>query len=460
MTEIEHAIRRQAAATVTQPDLDDVMRRVSRRRGQTRRVGMVASALLVVLGVAGVVLIRRNDGARPPLAPPTDVSAIVISGAGAGSSLDRSDVNAAAGAWSVVVRRTRDGSLGAHGAVVTFPVGAPAATLRPVRVGDIDGSARDGAVIWPIAGQHAQVHGDLAEGDLIRIAAAVSIVDGHPALPALEGMTAQAAIPYRAASVHEVRYGSTDVGEAAGLGNGLTYTGVFDGASFEDQLFDTRQQNGYTVQGHPAVVSDVQGGNASLAWEPAPGLVAYVGYSGAQLDAAAITSLVALAERTTSLTAAEWEATRPQVVEQQNGPLLDHIDDPHAAVGCSTTPDQPAGQVPAWASENGSPAGSSPIVGAQAHAVVYSFVRPLVVVAGPDGPLNKVAFVTDEPADQLTIVASLDGRMTEPLSWNGQLPAGGSSTWFEGYLHVDAPGCWQFDITFAGRTDTFHLSFR
>jgi hypothetical protein len=67
-------------------------------------------------------------------------------------------------------------------------------------------------------------------------------------------------------------------------------------------------------------VSPVYGGNATLAWEPAPGVVAYVGYSGAALDDAAATALGRLADRVRTVTAEQWQAINQQTVDQTNEP--------------------------------------------------------------------------------------------------------------------------------------------
>jgi hypothetical protein len=69
------------------------------------------------------------------------------------------------------------------------------------------------------------------------------------------------------------------------------------GGGFEDQIYAVHTDTGGLVNGKPAVVSSVFGGNGTLAWEPTPGLVAYVGYSGAPLDDKAITALQRLAAR-------------------------------------------------------------------------------------------------------------------------------------------------------------------
>jgi hypothetical protein len=126
--------------------------------------------------------------------------------------------------------------------------------------------------------------------------------------------------PYRPPTIHELRYGSTAVGEQAALGDGLTYTGVTSGGGFEDQLYAVPTDNGGLVNGKPAVVSPVCGGNATLAWEPTPGVVAYNGYSGSLLDAKAITALHRLAGQARALTSTEWQATHPQTIDQINEP--------------------------------------------------------------------------------------------------------------------------------------------
>jgi len=75
---------------------------------------------------------------------------------------------------------------------------------------------------------------------------------------------------------------------------------------------------GGQVGGRPAVVSSVLGGNGTIAWEPAPGVVAYVGYSGGSLDDRAVAALRRLAERSRPLDDRQWRAVRPQRVDQAN----------------------------------------------------------------------------------------------------------------------------------------------
>ncbi|MEU5885124.1 hypothetical protein [Spirillospora sp. NPDC047279] len=52
---------------------------------------------------------------------PAEPPGVVVTNVDIGGTHDTIDQRAAAGAWTVVVRR-KDGSLGRHGAVITFPV--------------------------------------------------------------------------------------------------------------------------------------------------------------------------------------------------------------------------------------------------------------------------------------------------------------------------------------------------
>ncbi|GAA3935221.1 hypothetical protein Aau02nite_23800 [Amorphoplanes auranticolor] len=250
----------------------------------------------------------------------TAVPVAMIIDCAAGGGLDRRDPTAGRGPWTVVVRR-RDGSLGRLGAVVTFPVAAPPAGARTVQVGGTEGKAGPGTVTWPVGGAYARVRGDLPEPALIAIAARTSVAGGRPVVPEPPaGHAVAGSGPYRPPTIHEIRYGSAELGEQAALGGGITYTGVARGGGFEDQLYAVTGTAAGQVGGRPAVVSPVMGGNGSLAWEPAPGVVAYIGYSGASLDDNAVAALLRLAQRSRPLDDGRWRATRPRAVEQSNEP--------------------------------------------------------------------------------------------------------------------------------------------
>jgi len=231
----------------------------------------------------------------------------------AGSGLDRCDRTAVDGPWTVVVRRP-GGSLGRQGAVVTFPAD-PLRSGRAVTVGGVRARAGAGILTWPVARQHARIRGDVSEGDLIALAALTTIVDGRPAVRPPAGFSVVARGPYRPPSIHELRYGGADVGEQATLGP-LTYTGVTSGGWFEDQLYAGPTSDGGPVDGRPTIMSTVSGGSATLAWEPAPGLVAYVGYSGGEPGDVALAALLRLAGRTRAMDSAAWQATAPVIADQ------------------------------------------------------------------------------------------------------------------------------------------------
>ena len=329
MIEIDNALEvgleAQAGTIRPRPDLADVFDRIEHRQRRTRLTGVGTCVLLVVGAIIGALVVRHGDQ-QPATNSPVDITigAISIGAVPAGGTLERYDAGAGAGPWSIVVRRS-DGSFGLHSAVVVFPVAEPKALATPVAVGGRTGFSGQRTVVWPIGDQWARIRGDLDPSQLIEIAAFVRVVDGRPAVGSLDSFTVGPLLTYRPASIDEIRYGSTDLGEAGALGNGLAYTGVLSGGVFEDEVFETNGRPGFTVSGQPAVVSSVNGGNGTLAWEPTPGVVAYVGYSGTSMDDNAVAALVRLANRTTAVSASEWRATRPQISAQQNGPQPEQL---------------------------------------------------------------------------------------------------------------------------------------
>lgn len=300
---------------------------LARRRRRRRAVAGTASALVLLVAVAGswiggsslrtspvapgpsVSISPPVRGAPPVLSRlPDDVAGLVIGSPPPDGTLERTDAAAVDGAWTVIVRRS-DGSLGRHGAVVTFPVPRPVQAMN---------SAASGSLVWPIAGAYARVRGDLSRADLTAIAAATTVTGGRPAVRPPDGFHVVASTPAVPPVVAEARYGSAELGEGAALSGGLTFTGVCLGGGFEDQLYAVGITATRTVRGLPTVASHVVPGNGGLAWEISPGVVAYVGYSGALMDDAAIASLQRLAERSHPLTAARWRATKPVLIPQSN----------------------------------------------------------------------------------------------------------------------------------------------
>jgi hypothetical protein len=323
------------------------------RRAAPRRPAVIGAAVLVVAALAVVIAVAardddRRDGRRQVAAPPAvsrspDATApaaapapsgplcdppdlrtwdalagLVIDAAAvpAGRTLERCDRAAVEGPWAIAVRRA-DGFLGRHGAVVTYPVDK-SASGRAVKVGRVVGAAGDGVVVWPLGRAYARIRGDLDEADLLAIAARTTVASGRPAVSPPAGYAVVSTSPYRPPLIRETRYGSADVGEQAALGGGLFYTAVAHGAGLEDQFFALGTRDAGLVHGMPAVVSSMLAGNATLAWEPAPGVVAFVGYSGAELDDEAIAALRRLAGRARIVADAQWRATGPQMSYQVN----------------------------------------------------------------------------------------------------------------------------------------------
>ena len=226
-----------------------------------------------------------------------------------GSVLRTWDCPAGDGAQTLVVRRTRDGSLGRNGAVVTFPVNAmdPGALTSPQLRHGMRGWWSPGTLVWKVGGQYARVRGDLPPRTLAQVARGVTPKswEGYDIrLPS--GLQAVLWSSYGSVLVREVRYGAADVGESEALGDGLVYTAVLSGGGFEDRLYATHVTPAGRVHGHPAVISDVEGGNATIAWQPQLGTVALVGYSGASRSAATDAALRRLAARTELGAAQVW----------------------------------------------------------------------------------------------------------------------------------------------------------
>jgi len=249
------------------------------------------------------------------------IGGLALGGQPITTSLTRSDPTAVIGPWTVVVRRV-DGSLGRYGAVVTYP--APtndgAITGASIRVGSASGISGRGFILWPLGNGQARIRGDLPQADLVHIAELTTVVAGRPQVRPPAGFRVIARAPSRLLLVHEIRYASADLGVGPALGDGLTYTGLTSGGGFEDALYAERATPAGTVHGAAAVLSSVQGGNGTLAWEPSPGVVAYVGWSGAPVSAKAVTALRTLAEGARILTPSQWLATKPQLDDQENNP--------------------------------------------------------------------------------------------------------------------------------------------
>jgi hypothetical protein len=248
---------------------------------------------------------------------PSDTSAVVLGEVPQFAAQERTDGTAARGPWSLVVRR-RDGSLGRHGAVITYPV-SPPAWGHPVRVGRAIGTAVAGGFVWPLAGTYARIRSDLTPPEVVRLALATTVVNAVAAIHPVSGYRLVVAAPYRSGSIHEIRYHASQLGSAAGGLDGLIYTGVLTaGGGFEDRLYARSATDAGPVHGGPAVATVTTGGNDVIAWEVAPGTIAYLGYSGAESGPHTVDVLRHLAGRARPLCGRHWRTSSPQRTEQRN----------------------------------------------------------------------------------------------------------------------------------------------
>ncbi len=70
------------------------------------------------------------------------------------------------------------------------------------------------------------------------------------------------------------------------------------------------------VHGLLAILSRVPAGNGTLAWQLTPGVVVFVGISGAFHDVSEVEGLRRVAELTRVLSPDRWQATKPQQGQQ------------------------------------------------------------------------------------------------------------------------------------------------
>ena len=205
---------------------------------------------------------------------------------------------------------------------MTYPASTNDApnTGASIRIGSATGISGPGFILWPLGNGQARIRGDLPQADLVHIEERTTVVAGQPQVAPPAGFRVSARPPFRLPLIHEIRNDSTRLGVSSALGDGLTYTGLTSGGGFEDALYAERATPAGTVHGEPAVLSSIQGGNGTLAWEPSPGVVAYVGWSGAPVNAKAVTALRTLAEGARILTPSQWLATKPYLDEQENNP--------------------------------------------------------------------------------------------------------------------------------------------
>jgi hypothetical protein len=230
-----------------------------------------------------------------------------------GWSLERYDCNAPSGPWSLVIRST-GGRFGVDGAVVTFPVrgsstGQP--LTKPPGARWYPALAR---LVWPLGGSYAQIVGDQERSTLADLAMRITVEAGKPHLKSPESLTTQhgfvaaMTIPYASALVHEMRYRASDLRQETKFGDANLYTGVLTGAAVESEAYQVHARAAGLVRGRPAIYVAVPGSHRTLAWEPVPGEVMYIGVSGAETTSTRVTieALRALADTGKAVTATQW----------------------------------------------------------------------------------------------------------------------------------------------------------
>jgi len=330
MKELTTALGRHAAKVQPTADVADLYKRIERRHQRERRSRLavtVAAGSLVLIGAVGLVVAQRSDvdgniteSSIAPAASRIDLPGGLVIDAGASdqphdySTLDRVHPDVTDGPYSLVVRRT-DGGLGFASAVVTYPVGDVG-----VADGNISSDPQTGVdtVSKLRSGGRIVVRAaSLDTDELLALADAIEVVDGKPTFissPALDGFAVVASDSNQPPVIRSASYGCEHLGEPI-LGT-LCYTGLASSPGFEDAVYAGGFQLGPKIDGAQSVVSKVGGGNATLAWELEPGIIAYVGYSGGELNDARIAALERLAEATSLLPPADWSLTNPQVNTQ------------------------------------------------------------------------------------------------------------------------------------------------
>lgn len=337
MRELTDALNQEAGRAQPRADLDDVLRRAARRR--RRRLVMAGAAAVAVglgLGVGLQMGGHRGDGGGYVAASVADQPAAVdlaavggpsIAGAGPDQSypagtIERVDDDREPGPWTVVLRQPGSG-LGGSGVTITYPVTLPPGMTPDLGRSDDRGGIHRTALYRPLGPDRLALvtgSGSLPDGELSRVADAVGVLDGR--LVVADGLL-HGAQPYelvaagltRPAVVAEARYGCDSLGESEVLG-ALCYAGLTTSPGFESALYQVGFAVSGDVNGAPAVVSTVGGGNATLSWEIQPGVIAYVGYSGAGLGPDQVEALHRLAARFVLLDPAAWAATEPQAIPQ------------------------------------------------------------------------------------------------------------------------------------------------
>jgi hypothetical protein len=327
MNDLRELLTREADRLNPKADLDDVFRRADRQRRRTKTRNAVLSVAAVLVFAGGVLTVSTSNGSKVRTNPQSGVTAaslggMVISDAKTpasykASTLDRRDPNTADGPYSIVVR-ARGGSLIQRTAVITYlPNAVVRVLVRPETIGTSEVTE---LLIAQDSGTLRVRAVGLTPEETGAIGNATQVIDGRPevSLSSLPEFSVVASGDSSPSTVREARYGCDALGEIDT--QGLCYTGLTLSPGFEDALLEAGFQPGPLVAGRPSAVSVIGGGSGSLAWEPRPGVIAFIGYSAMPLvsEPTTVDAMARLAERALILSADEWTATNPAVSTQTN----------------------------------------------------------------------------------------------------------------------------------------------
>jgi hypothetical protein len=327
MNDIRQLLMQEADRIHPVTDIEDVYRRADRRRRQARNRRLAGSAIGAIL-LAGLAASTANRSTASNVRTNAEVTeaslgGMAIDGAKTNdsyhaSTLERNDHDPSPSVATALVVRGRRGSIRSRTAVITYRPNVFVANQEPAHVG-----STTGVVEFTVARPNGSLVVraiDLSSPEVEGLATATEVVDGRPLIriPAsLSDFSIVASGTSRPSTIREARYGCSDLGEVDT--QGLCYAALTFSPGLQDALFAAGFQPGPDVAGQPSVVSAL-GGSGLLAWEPRPGVIAYIGYSANPLvsDPDTVNSLARLAGRARFLSPAEWAATKPSKGNQTN----------------------------------------------------------------------------------------------------------------------------------------------
>jgi hypothetical protein len=278
-------------------------------RPSRRHVLLISAVVVVVAAVVTTVVIWPTDHDQPaarqqtPLPCPLPAEApqrsphlTALALPAAGATLERHVSKPHR--WTTVIYGSK-GGFGGGEAVITYPLGRP---------------QRGPSYFSWRAGKHWVVAHGFLSVPTSYLRRFVHISHGRPVVRGLAGYRLTVTVPAEPVVTREIRYDAGQLGAAGEVLGGLVFTGVTRTGALDDWIVAGQPPQSGTVDGAPAVVTTIFGGNAALAWEPTAGTVAYIGYSGASLSSTTVAALHCLAEQSRSVSHSQWHPRAGSVV--------------------------------------------------------------------------------------------------------------------------------------------------